>query len=134
MLLLRDHPERPAPGLPEEGTRPQDDVQPERPIVCAACAAMITSLRHRIAVQGAHQHRFMNPAGLLFHIGCFDQAVGCVVVGPASTEYAWFPGFAWRLALCGQCGRQLGWQFRNDAREGFFGLILDRVRESTLDG
>lgn len=76
----------------------------------------------------------MNPAGLLFHIGCFDSAIGCRLIGPASLEYAWFPGFAWRLALCGQCGVQLGWHFRNEELAGFYGLILDRLREAELDG
>jgi hypothetical protein len=132
-LRPRD-PERPSAGQPEETAEVQERTRSERAIVCAACSASITSATHRITSHGSHEHRFMNPAGLLFHIGCFDQAIGCMIVGPASLEYAWFPGFAWRLALCGQCGVQLGWHFRNDAREGFFGLILDRLREAELDG
>jgi len=76
----------------------------------------------------------MNPAGFTFHIGCFAEAIGCVTRGPPSLEYAWFPGFAWRLALCGQCTCQLGWHFRSDDGESFFGLILDRLREAKLDG
>ena len=75
----------------------------------------------------------MNPGGFLFHIGCFAQAIGCVIVGPASREYPWFPGFAWRLALCGQCGVQVGWHFRSDDGTAFFGLILDRLRDAALD-
>ena len=134
MLVLRDTPERPSPGRPEEMSAARESAQSERRIVCAACGASITSASRRIAAHGSHEHRFMNPAGVLFHIGCFDQAIGCVIVGPASLEYAWFPGFAWRLALCGQCGLQLGWHFRNDAREGFFGLILDRLRDAGLYG
>ena len=82
-----------------------------------------------MAVQGNHEHRFMNPGGFLYHIGCFAEAVGCVVVGPASCEYPWFPGLDWRLALCGGCRVQLGWHFRGEAGVGFFGLILDRLRE-----
>ena len=94
-----------------------------------SCAAAITSQRHRIAVHGSHEHRFVNPAGFLFHIGCFAEAIGCAIVGPSSLEYPWFPGYAWRFALCGQCGRHLGWHFRSDGSEGFFGLILDRMRD-----
>jgi hypothetical protein len=75
----------------------------------------------------------MNPAGFLFHIGCFAEAIGCVIVGPDSLEYAWFPGFAWRFALCGQCGSHLGWHFRSDGRGAFFGLILNRLRQSPTD-
>jgi hypothetical protein len=71
----------------------------------------------------------MNPAGLLFHIGCFAEAIGCTVVGPDSPEYPWFAGFAWRYAQCGSCGRHLGWHFRSAGKPGFFGLILDRLVE-----
>ena len=82
-----------------------------------------------MAVQGNHQHRFMNPAGFLYHIGCFAEAVGCLVVGPPSHEYPWFPGLVWRLALCGGCRAHLGWHFRGEGSAGFFGLILDRLHE-----
>ena len=138
-----------------------DRVQPERTIVCAACGGSITSPEHRIAVHGAHEHRFMNPAGILFHIGCFAHAIGCTIVGPDSLEYPWFPGFAWRFAMCGSCGQHLGWHFRKEAEarergralpdrahrgslkepsqgsfleDGFFGLILDRLRQPAQDG
>ena len=72
----------------------------------------------------------MNPVGLVFHFGCFAEAIGCLIVGPDSLEYAWFPGFAWRYALCASCGEHLGWQFRNGETDRFFGLILNRLRES----
>jgi hypothetical protein len=75
----------------------------------------------------------MNPAGLLFHIGCFGEAIGCTVVGPDSLEYPWFPGFAWRFAMCAACGRHLGWQFRSEGKPSFFGLILDRLVDPGVD-
>jgi hypothetical protein len=117
---------------PESVSDQEDQAQPERTILCAACAASITSLDHRMAVQGTHEHRFMNPAGALFHIGCFAHAIGCTIVGPDSLEYPWFAGFAWRFAMCGSCGQHLGWHFRitrkgNEGDAGFFGLVLDRL-------
>ncbi len=130
LLDRQPHPERARVGRPGAGAEVRERERDERAIVCAACAAPITSASHRMVSHGAHEHRFMNPAGLVFHIGCFDQAIGCTIVGPASREYAWFPGFAWRLALCGQCHVQLGWHFRDDAGDGFFGLILARLREA----
>jgi hypothetical protein len=133
MLALRQDPERGSPSQPGEISGTEQRTQSERAIVCAACAACITSPGHRVAMQGSHEHRFMNPGGFLFHIGCFAQAIGCVIVGPASREYPWFPAFAWRLALCGRCGVQLGWHFRNDEGTTFFGLVLDRLRDATLD-
>jgi len=96
---------------------------------CRACGYAITSARHAVEVEGGHVHTFFNPAGILFEIGCFDQAPGCVVSGVPTSEFAWFRGMSWRYASCGACGRHLGWQFLAPAGTGFFGLILDRLTE-----
>jgi hypothetical protein len=129
MFALRNEQGQSAPDQPAAIPDGQERASSERALLCAACRATITSERHRIAVHGAHEHRFMNPAGVLFHIGCFALAIGCAIVGPASHEYPWFPGYAWRFALCGQCGQHLGWHFRSEGNDGFFGLILDRIRD-----
>jgi hypothetical protein len=131
---LRDAPGHDAAGRPTPRATQQDARATDAAIVCRACGHMVTSARQRLEVQGAHAHRFMNPGGFLFHIGCFAEAVGCVVVGPDSLEYPWFAGFAWRCAQCGGCGAQLGWHFRNDDHTaGFFGLVLDRLIEAGDD-
>ncbi len=119
--------------VPGPGSELEDRTRSERAIACAACGIAITCPDHRIAIQGAHEHRFMNPAGFLFHIGCFAYAAGCTIIGPDSLEYPWFPGFAWRYAMCGSCGQHLGWHFRQ-ARSHFFGLILDRLLQPTANG
>ena len=36
---------------------------------------------------------------------------GCVGVGGWSSEHTWYPGYAWRVCVCPQCGQQLGWMF-----------------------
>jgi hypothetical protein len=133
MLALRDTPRQPAPSAPEPGAQRGPVVAPQSAIVCAACGGTVTSARHRVSTNGAHAHRFMNPGGYLFHIGCFAEAVGCAIIGPASNEYPWFPGFAWRIAICAQCRVHLGWHFRGEGPAGFFGLILDRLRELSVD-
>jgi hypothetical protein len=133
MLTLRGDHGGETPDVPSENPAEQDRVLSERAICCAACGATVTSPRHRISVQGSHEHRFMNPGGFLFHFGCFAEAIGCKILGPDSNEYAWFPGFAWRFALCGSCGQHLGWHFRSDGKDGFFGLVLDRLREPSSD-
>jgi hypothetical protein len=100
---------------------------PESAILCATCGQTITRERERIRILEAHEHRFMNPVGSLFHIGCFAHAEGCLPIGAASADYPWFPGFAWRIALCARCGEHLGWLFEAGDRS-FFGLRLDRLR------
>lgn len=100
-----------------------------RAILCAQCRATVTFEEARIEVKGAHHHRFFNPRGIIFQIGCFREAAGCRPIGPASGEFTWFAGFLWRMAECGACRLHLGWSFSKEAGASFFGLILDRLVE-----
>ena len=122
-LLEPDQPARPVAPAPADERRTAS----EQAIVCAACGHEITSERERIRILESHEHRFMNPAGFLFRIGCFARADGCLPVGAPSEEYPWFPGYDWRIALCAGCGEHLGWLFHSGERS-FFGLCLDRLR------
>ncbi|MCU0693499.1 MAG: cereblon family protein [Polyangiaceae bacterium] len=97
-------------------------------LVCVACRHAITSRDARVEVAGAHRHTFANPNGIVYCIGCFSRAPGCLSVGRLSTEFPWFAGFAWQVAVCGRCSAHLGWGFRS-ADRGFHGLILDRLVE-----
>ncbi len=99
-------------------------------LVCATCDHGITSAASRTERSGAHAHAFANPEGQRFEIGCFAAAPGVVLVGYEILAYTWFPGFAWTVALCARCALQLGWRYRSEAGAVFFGLILERLRES----
>jgi len=100
---------------------------------CAACSAAITRTDARTEIGGAHEHAFMNPAGIAFRIGCFSVAPGCVGVGEEETYWSWFPGHAWRVAACRACRAHLGWSFRS-AGASFHGLILDRLVSDARPG
>jgi hypothetical protein len=98
----------------------------EKRLFCAACRHPVTHQDERIPVQGAHEHRCTNPHGITYHIGCFHEAAGCTAIGEATTEYTWFPGYAWRIALCANCRAHLGWRFQS--QDGYFhGLIVARL-------
>lgn len=94
---------------------------------CRACGHAVAEERFRIIVDGGHEHAVTNPHGYRFHIGCFDSAPGCTGLGERLEDYTWFPGFAWRVAVCVRCRDHLGWSYRNDLGEEFFGLILARL-------
>ena len=88
---------------------------------------MITARSWRVAVAGSHRHVFANPHGHVFEIGCFAAAPGCAVVGSATSDFSWFPGMLWQVAVCVACGLHLGWRYARDDDSAFFGLILDRL-------
>jgi hypothetical protein len=98
----------------------------DRRILCAACRHPVTHQSERLYLHGAHEHRFTNPHGITYRIGCFGDAAGCTAVGTATEEFTWFRGYAWRIAVCKNCQTHLGWRFQA-AQDYFHGLILDRL-------
>jgi hypothetical protein len=98
----------------------------EQRLFCALCRHPVTAETERIAVGGAHTHTFTNPHGLSFRIGCFREAAGCRCHDPATLDFTWFAGYAWRVALCARCHAHLGWSYSGDDG-GFYGLIVERL-------
>lgn len=109
--------------------RADTDEPVERALLCRTCGQPVARVRDRVAVNGKHGHALFNPAGLLFEVGCFTVAPGCRFEGVFTFEFTWFPGYAWRFAMCRRCDAHLGWEYRG-AAGGFVGLIMTEVRES----
>jgi len=128
ILALRENAAAPAKG---RAPRPADEEERRRAaaICCAACGHRITTDEERMAINGAHDHQCVNPAGYLFHIGCFATAPGCSARGEPTSEFSWFPGYSWNYAHCGACNQHLGWCFQAGVSR-FWGLILARLRSS----
>lgn len=99
----------------------------EEALICAACEHVITSRAYRIEQLGAHEHTFVNPAGVVHHIGCYALAPGAMSVGAPQDAFSWFPGWSWQIALCGRCRAHLGWSYRC-VDETFHGLITAALR------
>jgi len=95
-------------------------------ILCKKCGNFITSDADSISSNGSHDHTFVNPMGLKFHIGCFSKTGGCYIMGVPTAEYTWFPGFSWSYVVCSKCQTHLGWHYQSGGG-GFFGLILDQL-------
>lgn len=94
---------------------------------CVVCSYVITARSNRIEMGGAHEHTFVNPGGIVHHIGCFIAAAGCGYVGPTESAFSWFPGWSWQVAVCGRCRVHVGWIYRL-AGDQFHGLILAALR------
>lgn len=99
----------------------------EEYILCRQCGRVITDMSKQIVVNGAHRHTFANPEGIVYEIGCFISAPGCVYTGTPTDEFTWFKGFSWRVALCQICLTHLGWLYIGSAYYRFNGLILERL-------
>lgn len=101
-------------------------VKEEKAVFCRSCRHPITTSKNLFAVDGSQTHTFFNPAGIIFEIACFKAAPGCLVQGEASSDFAWFRGFTWRIAFCGSCFVHLGWFF-DSGDSSFYGLILKQL-------
>jgi hypothetical protein len=96
-------------------------------LACARCRRRVTTGAARLEMSGGHEHRFVNPHGIEFRIGCFAWAE-LHAVGAPTTYWTWFPGFAWQVEVCAECGAHVGWRFTS-SDGAFHGLILDRLVE-----
>jgi hypothetical protein len=98
-------------------------------LLCKFCRNIITSKNHSINIDEKHIHTFKNPMGLVFTIGSFSQAKGCLKIGEPTSQFTWFPGYEWSITLCNNCMIHLGWYYQSGS-SGFFGLILDNLIEN----
>lgn len=82
------------------------------PIICRHCGAQISNRHAFFSMDGRPASRiFSNPHGLLHEVFTVGRAHGLLLEGPPTTEFSWFPGYAWEVAYCAACRAHLGWQF-----------------------
>lgn len=112
---------------PEATPADKAEVKEVRRILCRECLHPVTREQDRTEVHGAHQHSFANPSGIVFTIGCFQAAEGGGAAGSPSSEFTWFQGYRWRVAVCTGCLAHLGWLFSAPSGSAFWGLILDHL-------
>ena len=107
----------------------ETETREERVLRCARCGQGIASERDVFGVGGADAVQvFANPGGWVWEIVTLRDAPGALVHGRPTTEFTWFPGYAWRFAACGRCGQHLGWRYDGPQEPpSFFGLIRDRL-------
>ncbi|MCS6914930.1 MAG: cereblon family protein [Myxococcales bacterium] len=115
----------------------EDAASVRRPICCRSCGAVIADaadLLHPVEGQG---QVFFNPYGILHEVVTVRHTRGVLPRGPATTEFTWFAGYAWRHAHCARCDAHLGWHYEAVSSEAtppsFWGLrrseiILDHPR------
>ncbi len=108
----------------------EENFDPRGLIRCRICRTPITHQQERIHIDGAHEHSFVNPHDIQFHLGCFHSAPGCSISGQPTPAFSWFQGYYWQYALCSECQEHVGWYYENANQDSFFGLILTKLEPS----
>lgn len=119
------------PGVLLRSDEKEQDGDSHGGLYCRQCHTLVTSVAEQLKVRGKHCHAFANPDGLVFEIGCFGLASGCEHQGRPTSEYSWFPPYAWCFALCRACNTHLGWYYEKIGKPSFFALILNRLDEKS---
>ncbi len=112
--------------LTDNDPKQKEEEEPAKEVLCRFCRYRISEPKYVIPVNGSTKHIFANPHGLVFEIICVKEAPGCSISAGSSTEFTWFPGHRWHVALCRSCMNHIGWFFVSDTH-AFYGLILDRL-------
>ena len=81
--------------------------------VCCNCDSFIGRQSNMFPMsKEGPQGTYCNPAGIIHDTVTLYQAQGLSLSRhPPSTEYTWFPGYAWTIAMCVNCGTHMGWKF-----------------------
>uniref|UniRef100_T1JIH3 Protein cereblon n=1 Tax=Strigamia maritima TaxID=126957 RepID=T1JIH3_STRMM len=96
-------------------------------LCCRDCDVEITDKTDvfSMSIEGP-QSIYVNPGGYVHETLTVHKVRSVRVQGESSTEYSWFPGFAWSIVHCRSCGNHLGWKFtatdKNLKPDKFWGL------------
>lgn len=78
------------------------------------------------------QGAYVNPGGYVHETLTLYKAKNLTLVGDSSTEYSWFPGYAWTICQCRYCDSHMGWKFTASssklAPRKFWGLSRRSIR------
>lgn len=121
--------DRHAPGEDKHSLfdKEETDLEHGNAVRCGYCKSVITYQGNAEPIQGRQVHKFVNPGGYEFVIGCYRRA-WCNIMGLPILEWSWFHGCTWQYAMCPQCHEHLGWFYQcAEDDSSFYGLILDRL-------
>lgn len=96
---------------------------------CKRCKTKIAVYNDIFAMaKGNVNANYCNPAGYIHETLTVQKTLDNAVrmVDRPSTEFSWFPGYAWQIAVCDKCSLHIGWKFlalnKNLKPKSFFGL------------
>ncbi|TRY75187.1 hypothetical protein TCAL_01597 [Tigriopus californicus] len=95
-------------------------VQMIQSLCCKFCLQEIGSRENMISMtQEGLQGTYVNPGGAVHETLTLSKVNrGAVrLEGNSSTQFSWFPGYAWTIAQCARCLSHLGWKFTSTNRK-----------------
>ncbi|KAG5307589.1 CRBN protein, partial [Pseudoatta argentina] len=106
--------------------------------VCVNCESFIGRQSHMFPMnKEGPQGSYVNPGGVIHETITFYHVQGVLLNNSdPSTEYSWFPGYAWTIAICKGCRHHVGWKFTavqsNLRPKEFWGLTRRSLKNKDL--
>lgn len=96
---------------------------------CKRCKKQIACYSDIFAMaKGNVNANYCNPAGYIHETLTVYKTLddAAKIIDRPSTDFSWFPGYAWQIAICKVCSSHIGWKFialtKNLRPKTFFGL------------
>lgn len=81
-------------------------------LACNGCRTPITDKAELFCLsRKGPMAAYVNPGGHVHETVTFYKTKNLSLRGRSSTEYSWFPGYAWTIAECKKCRQHMGWKF-----------------------
>ncbi|RWR78255.1 ATP-dependent protease La domain-containing protein [Cinnamomum micranthum f. kanehirae] len=81
-------------------------------IRCRRCRTVIAKRTDMVVMSSDGPcNAYVNSGGYVHGVVTVSSANGLSLWGSPSKEHSWFPGYAWTIANCGNCGSNIGWLF-----------------------
>ncbi|KAK6624825.1 hypothetical protein RUM44_011689 [Polyplax serrata] len=81
-------------------------------LYCVNCGNSIASRTDVFSMSIDGQGMYCNPGGYVHDVLTVYNGLGMTLTSDIpSTEYSWFPGYAWTIAKCSNCDSHIGWLF-----------------------
>ncbi|KHN18148.1 Protein cereblon [Glycine soja] len=81
-------------------------------IRCKSCETIIAKRSDMLIMSSEGPlSAYVNSGGYVHEIMTLYKANGLALTGSAVADHSWFPGYAWTIATCATCKKQIGWLF-----------------------
>nr|CAH7756186.1 unnamed protein product [Callosobruchus chinensis] len=102
-----------------------------RTIRCSGCDLEISDPSKVFAMsKDGIQSNYVNPGGHNYETVTVTSVQNFQLEGKPSKQFSWFPGYAWTIMHCKNCGKHLGWRYTSSTSKPycFYGLAKGGIK------